>query len=58
MDRGVKLNRTAREAASEKHVREYLELLQQARDQSSLVESELNVLGPLLLSSPAVVHLP
>ena len=44
----MKVNRTAWEAASEKHVREYQELLQLARDQSSLVESELNVLRPLL----------
>ena len=53
----MKRNRTAWEAASEKYVREYQELLHLARDQSSLDESELDVLGPLLLSSPAVVHL-
>jgi SAM-dependent methyltransferase len=57
MHREVKLNRIAWEAASGKHVREYAELLRLARDQSSLVDYELDVLRPLLVSSPAVVHL-
>lgn len=57
MDPDVELNRAAWEAASEKHVREYQELLQLARDQSSLIECELDLLRPLLRSSPAVVHL-
>ncbi len=57
MDQSVELNRIAWEAASEKHVREYQELLQLARDQSSLSECELDLLRPLLRSSPAVVHL-
>jgi SAM-dependent methyltransferase len=57
MKRDVKLNRVAWEAASGKYVREYEELLQRARDQSSLVQSELDLLGPLMLSSPTVVHL-
>jgi SAM-dependent methyltransferase len=46
-----------RDAAPEKHVREYDDLLQIARDRSSLVERELGLLRPLLASSPAVVHL-
>jgi hypothetical protein len=54
---GRELNRAAWEVASDKHVREYQELLDLARNQSSLLESEREVLGPLLLSSPAVVHL-
>jgi SAM-dependent methyltransferase len=57
MDSDVELNRTAWEAASEKHVREYQELLRLARNQSSLIECELDLLRPLLRSSPAVVHL-
>jgi hypothetical protein len=57
MDPDVELNRTASEAASEKHLREYQDLLQLARDQSSLIECELDLLRPLLWSSPAVVHL-
>ena len=57
MDSDVELNRTAWEAASEKHIRDYQDLLQLARDQSSLIECELDLLRPLLRSSPAVVHL-
>jgi SAM-dependent methyltransferase len=57
MHREVKLNHAAWEAASDKYVREYQELLQLARDQSSLLETELTVLRPLLVSSPTVVHL-
>jgi len=57
MDSDVELNRPAWEAASEKHVREYQELLRLARNQSSLIECELDLLRPLLRSSPAVVHL-
>ena len=57
VDPDVRLNRAAWEAASEKHIREYQGLLQQARVQSSLTECELDVLRPLLVSSPAVVHL-
>jgi SAM-dependent methyltransferase len=41
----------------EKHVREYQQLLQTARTRSSLTEGELGILGPLLVSSPSVVHL-
>ena len=53
----VRRNRIAWEAASEKHVREYQELLEQARDGSALFERELDLLRPLLASSPEVVHL-
>ncbi len=57
MDLQVELNRVAWEVASQKHVREYQDLLVLARDQSSLTKSELTVLDPLLRSSPAVIHL-
>ena len=57
MDSGVRLNRIAWEAASQKHVREYGDLLRQARKGSSLFDRELDLLRPLLRSSPAVVHL-
>ena len=50
-------NRIAWEAASEKHVREYQELLWQAKNESSLCTRELELLRPLLASSPSVVHL-
>jgi SAM-dependent methyltransferase len=50
-------NRSAWEAASQKHVDEYEELLDQARNSSSLVECELELLRPLLASTPNVVHL-
>ncbi len=57
MDPDNRRNRAAWEAASEKHVREYQELLAQARDQSSLFARELDLLRPMLATSPAVVHL-
>jgi SAM-dependent methyltransferase len=57
MDPDAELNRTAWETASEKYVREYDDLLQLARDQSSLARCELDILRPLLRSSPVVVHL-
>ena len=50
-------NRIAWEIASEKHVREYRELLEQARSQTSLFADELELLRPMLAASPAVVHL-
>lgn len=43
--------------ASLKHVREYDEHLQQAREQTSLTETERELLGPRLRSAPTVVHL-
>lgn len=57
MDEHVRHNREAWEAASQKHIREYQELLTQARTQSSLFDSELELLRPILASAPAVVHL-
>jgi SAM-dependent methyltransferase len=57
MDIDVKRNRTVWEAASQKHVREYDDLLRQAADHSSLLDRERELLRPVLRSSPAVVHL-
>jgi SAM-dependent methyltransferase len=57
VDPEVARNRAAWEAASEKHLREYHELLDQAKNQSCLVACELEVLHPLLVSGPRVVHL-
>jgi SAM-dependent methyltransferase len=57
MESRTRRNRIAWERASEKHVREYQELLEQARNRSSLVACELQLLRPLLVPSPAVVHL-
>lgn len=53
----VRANRVAWESASHKHVREYDELLRQAREESSLAAPERTVLEPLLASRPEVVHL-
>jgi SAM-dependent methyltransferase len=50
-------NRSAWEKASRKHVDEYQELLDEARNSSSLFECELALLRPLLASNPGVVHL-
>jgi hypothetical protein len=57
MDPDVERNRVAWEAASEKHVREYQKLLDAARAHSSLAQCELDILCPLLVSAPDVVHL-
>ena len=57
MDPQVKRNRVAWEAASQKHVREYRDLLDQATNQSSLAPCEREILRPLLAPSPGVVHL-
>jgi SAM-dependent methyltransferase len=57
MDPDVRRNRVAWEAASQKYVREYQDHLDQARNGSSLFAHELDLLRPLLASSPAVVHL-
>lgn len=57
MDADVRQNRVAWETASQKHVREYDEHLAQARDSSSLLQRELDVLRPLLATAPTVVHL-
>jgi SAM-dependent methyltransferase len=53
----VRGNRVAWETASEKHTREYADLLGQARDGTSLFARERELLRPLLRSSPVVVHL-
>lgn len=57
MEPGTSRNRMAWEAASQKHVREYDDLLRQARTESSLSPCEVGLLRPLLASSPTVVHL-
>jgi SAM-dependent methyltransferase len=56
MEPGTRRNRIAWEAASDKYVREYQVLLDQASNQSSLFPHELDLLQPMLVSSPAVVH--
>src|SRR3954462_4042039 len=50
-------NRSAWEAASQKHVSEYQEHLARARNECSLSVHELDLLRPILAHSPAVVHL-
>jgi SAM-dependent methyltransferase len=50
-------NRRAWEDASQKHVREYAELLRQAREENSLFPQEQDLLRPLLATAPTVVHL-
>ncbi|MDX8035685.1 class I SAM-dependent methyltransferase [Lentzea sp. BCCO 10_0856] len=57
MEPVTKRNRAAWEVASEKHVREYRDLLDQARNGSSLFACELDLLRPMLMSSPDIVHL-
>jgi SAM-dependent methyltransferase len=53
----VRSNRAAWELASQKHVREYDELLAEARIGQALTAFELDTLGPLLEQRPTVVHL-
>jgi SAM-dependent methyltransferase len=50
-------NRIAWETAAEKYVVEHDDLLDEARNSSSLFAAELDILRPLLATSPAVVHL-
>jgi SAM-dependent methyltransferase len=57
MDPGTEQNRIAWQAASEKYVREHRQLLEQARNHSSLLPRELELLRPALATSPTVVHL-
>jgi SAM-dependent methyltransferase len=57
MDPETRQNHAAWQAASLKHHREYDDLLEQARSQSSLTACELEILAPLLRSAPRVVHL-
>ncbi|WP_375425055.1 class I SAM-dependent methyltransferase [uncultured Friedmanniella sp.] len=56
-DSTVQANRAVWELASAKHVREYDDLLAQARSGPALTAVELELLGPLLRQRPAVVHL-
>jgi hypothetical protein len=57
MDPSVQRNRQIWEVASRKYHREYDEHLERARSQTSLLACEREILGPLLASSPVVVHL-
>ncbi|WP_163506117.1 class I SAM-dependent methyltransferase [Fodinicola acaciae] len=57
MDAVTSSNQAAWQTASQKHVREYDELLAQARRESSLLEHEQELLRPLLSAAPDVVHL-
>lgn len=57
MDPTTDTNRIAWEAASQKHVREYDELLAQAATGASLIDTERLLLREVLLRSPEVVHL-
>jgi len=57
VDPTTQANRTAWESASQKHVREYQDLLAQAATGSSLVETERDLLRDVLRRSPQVVHL-
>jgi len=57
VDPTVRANRSAWEAASQKHVREYDELLAEAATGSSLTDAERDLLREILGRSPAVVHL-
>jgi SAM-dependent methyltransferase len=57
MDPVVARNRAVWEEASQKHMREYQDLLDQARARSSLAPCERELLRPLLTSAPVVVHL-
>lgn len=57
MDPTTQANRIAWETASQKHVREYENLLAQAAAGSSLIETERDLLREVLRRSPEVVHL-
>jgi SAM-dependent methyltransferase len=57
MDPTTRANRAAWETASQKHVREYGDLLAQAAAGSSLVDIERELLQGVLRSTPEVVHL-
>ncbi|HWO68083.1 MAG TPA: class I SAM-dependent methyltransferase [Umezawaea sp.] len=57
MELDARRNRAAWEAASQKHVREYDELLEEARNTTSLFPREEELLRPLMRTSPTVVHL-
>ena len=53
----MRANRAAWETASEKYVREYDRLLEEARTGQTLAEAELAVLTSILSQGPVVVHL-
>ena len=53
----VRANRAVWELASQKHVREYDELLAEARAGQPLTRDELEILNPILQLRPTVVHL-
>ncbi|MET0692508.1 MAG: class I SAM-dependent methyltransferase [Propionibacteriaceae bacterium] len=57
MDEQVKANRAVWETASQKHVREFDDLLTVARTGASLVDAERQRLAPILAHRPDVVHL-
>lgn len=57
MDEVVAGNRVVWEQASVKHVREYDELLAEARGDEQLVPRERELLGAVLADAPVVVHL-
>ena len=56
MDEVVAGNRVVWERASTKHVREYDELLEEARGEGRLFARERALLAPVLANSPVVVH--
>jgi ubiquinone/menaquinone biosynthesis C-methylase UbiE len=56
VDPEVAKNRLAWEKASQKHIREYDELLAEGA-QAQLLDSELTLLEPTLAKSPTVIHL-
>ena len=56
MDSVTRANRRAWDAASEKHVREYDDLLAQAASGSSLNDTERGLLREILRAAPEVVH--
>jgi SAM-dependent methyltransferase len=57
MDPTTSANRVAWEAASQKYVREYSELLAQAASGCSLIDTERDLLRRILRGSPEVAHL-
>ena len=57
MDATTRENRRAWETASEKHVREYADLLAYAASGASLLDTERALLRDVLARSPEVVHL-
>ena len=57
VDLTTRANRIAWETASEKHVREYEDLLAQAATGSSLIDTERHLLRDVLRRAPEVVHL-